>query len=408
MKVEWRTCLRVGASIFILYLAIHYWRNVSGFLLTLFSAAVPLLVGGIIAYVVNILMTFYENLYFNKSKNKLLIKSRPLVCMLAAFLTLIGIITLVITMIVPQLIDCIQVVIKGVPPVLEFWIEKIDHIEWVPEDIIDAISFQDLESRIVQMVEIFISGIGGAMGFLFTALSSAFSSIATFFIGLIFSIYLLLGKDRLQGQCRRMFKTYLKESWYEKIQNILHVFNDCFHRYIVGQCLEAVILGSFCTIGMLILRLPYATMIGALIAVTALIPIAGAYIGAAVGAFMILTVSPLEALIFLIFLVILQQLEGNLIYPKVVGSSIGLPGIWVLAAVTVGGSLMGVLGMMLAVPLVAALYRLLREDMNRRSRKIEKKQDMEKQEKAKQEEIEQKEAKSEKVRQEDVRQEKAE
>ena len=145
---------------------------------------------------------------------------------------------------------------------------------------------------------------------------------------------------------------------------MLHVLNECFSHYIIGQCMEAVILGTLCTLGMLVLRLPYATMVGTLIAFTALIPVAGAYIGGAAGALMIFSVSPAKALIFLIFLVILQQLEGNLIYPKVVGSSLGLPAIWVLAAVTIGGGIMGIGGMLLGVPIAAALYRLLKEDLN--------------------------------------------
>ena len=143
---------------------------------------------------------------------------------------------------------------------------------------------------------------------------------------------------------------------------------DCFHRYIVGQCTEAVILGGLCTAGMLILRLPYSAMVGALVAFTALIPVAGAYIGAAVGAFMIFTVEPVQALFFVVFLVVLQQLEGNLIYPRVVGASIGLPGVWVLAAVTIGGGVLGVGGMLLGVPLAAAVYQLLRNDVARRER----------------------------------------
>ena len=152
---------------------------------------------------------------------------------------------------------------------------------------------------------------------------------------------------------------------YNKITYVLSILNDCFRKYIVGQCTEAVILGLLCIIGMLILQLPYATMIGALIALTALIPVAGAYIGAVVGAFMILTVSPIKALIFLIFLVILQQFEGNIIYPKVVGSSLGLPGIWVLAAITVGGGIMGIFGMLIGVPIVAAIYRIVKNDVNK-------------------------------------------
>ena len=144
----------------------------------------------------------------------------------------------------------------------------------------------------------------------------------------------------------------------------MDVLNQSFHSFIVGQCTEAVVLGLLCMGGMLVLRLPYAAMIGCLVGFTALIPIAGAYIGAIVGAFMIFTVAPVKAIIFIVFLVILQQLEGNLIYPRVVGSSIGLPGVWVLAAVTVGGGVIGVGGMLLGVPLGAAVYQLLKNDMN--------------------------------------------
>ena len=147
---------------------------------------------------------------------------------------------------------------------------------------------------------------------------------------------------------------------------MLKVLNDCFHRYVVGQCVEAVIIGVLCMIGMFIFRFPYATMIGTLVGFTALVPIAGAYIGAVVGAFMILTVSPLQAVLFVVYLTVLQQLEGNLIYPRVVGTSLGLPGMWVLAAVTVGGGLYGILGMLIGVPLAAAAYRLLKEDVSRR------------------------------------------
>ena len=142
------------------------------------------------------------------------------------------------------------------------------------------------------------------------------------------------------------------------------ILNSCFRSFIVGQCIEAVIIGVLCTIGMLIFRFPYATMVGALIGFTALIPVAGAYIGAIVGALMILSVSPIKALLFLIFIIVLQQLEDNIVYPKVVGSSIGLPGIWVLAAITVGGGVMGIAGMLLGVPLFAAAYRLLKDDVN--------------------------------------------
>ena len=161
-------------------------------------------------------------------------------------------------------------------------------------------------------------------------------------------------------------KRYLKPALRSKLRHVLNVLNESFTKYFIGQCIEAVILGLLCAIGMALLGLPYATMIGAVIAVTALIPVAGAYIGGGVGALMIFSVSPVQALVFLIYLVVLQQLEGNLIYPRVVGSSLGLPAIWVLAAVTIGGGMMGVVGMLLAVPLASAAYRLLKEDVNKK------------------------------------------
>ncbi len=156
----------------------------------------------------------------------------------------------------------------------------------------------------------------------------------------------------------------------KKINHYLDTANKTFKSFFVGQFTEAIILGSLCTIGMLILKLPYAAMTGTVVGVTALIPIVGAYIGAALGAFMILTQSPMQVLVFIIFLVILQQVEGNLIYPKVVGSSIGLPGIWVLAAVTVGGSLFGITGMLLGVPTIATVYKLVYEDIANREERM--------------------------------------
>lgn len=168
-----------------------------------------------------------------------------------------------------------------------------------------------------------------------------------------------------RNQLHRLMLRYVKPGVHAKMEYVLSVLNDSFHKYIVGQCTEAVILGALCTVGMLVLNLPYATMTGAVIAFTALVPVAGAYIGAGVGALMILTVSPVKAIIFLVFIVVLQQLEGNLIYPRVVGSSLGLPAIWVLTAVTLGGGLLGIPGMLLCVPLASALYRLIKEDVNR-------------------------------------------
>lgn len=366
MKLEWKTCFKIGFSIFALYLCIHFFPGALSILTALIGAATPLVVGCIIAYIINILMSFYEKHYFPKSKKKLVCKSRRPVCMFAAFLSLLAVIALILILIVPQLSSCVQVIIAEIPDALDrfvVWIEKLDIL---PEDIIGTLSTIDWQSKISQIVSAVSTGIGSVMNVVITTVTSVFSGIVSALIGIIFSIYLLSGKEKLRLQFTRLMKHYMKESWYEKSMYVLRVFHDCFRRYIIGQCTEAIILGLLCILGMLILRLPYAGMIGALIAFTALIPIAGAYIGAIIGAFMILTVSPMKALIFLIFLVVLQQFEGNVIYPRVVGSSMGLPGIWVLAAVTIGGGMFGIGGMLIGVPITAAAYRLIKEDLSKK------------------------------------------
>ena len=199
-----------------------------------------------------------------------------------------------------------------------------------------------------------------------TVASTFTGQIINFVIGFIFALYILSNKEKLQYQINRLMEAYLKPKYVEKIRYVLGVANDSFSSFITGQCIEAVILGSLCALGMMIFCFPYAGMIGTFIGATALIPVVGAYLGAILGVIMIVTVSPIKALLFIVYIVILQQLENNLIYPKVVGSSIGLPGMWVLAAVTIGGGLGGVVGMMFGVPTAATVYKLTKYDVNQR------------------------------------------
>ena len=365
MKIEWKTCWRVGVSIFILYLAILYWPGLTGAFMTMIGAALPLLLGCVIAYALNILMSFYEKFYFTKTNNPRLIRSRRPVCMVGAAVTLLTIVVLVIGLVLPELFSCIQLIFSELPGFIKNVIKFAEESNVLSEDLTKELAAIDWQSKMGQLVKMFTSGIGSVMDVLLKTFTSVFSGAVTTFMGIIFSIYLLMGKDRLKCQSMKVLHRYLPEKLNRKLLYVLRVLNDSFHRYIVGQCTEAVILGLLCTVGMLLLRFPYATMIGALVGFTALIPVAGAYIGAGVGAFMILMVSPLKAIGFLIFIAVLQQLEGNLIYPRVVGSSLGLPGMWVLAAVTVGGGLMGVAGMLLGVPVTAALYRIVKEDVNK-------------------------------------------
>ena len=369
MRLDWKTCFRVCASLFCLYLFVYYWKDVSHLLSTFISALSPLLLGLIMAYVLNILMSLYEAHYFPKRTDSWVAKSRRAVCLPAAVITLVAIGALVVGLVVPELLSCVRLLINEVEPALE----KLADSQWaaqlVPADLLnklDAVNWSDVIDKAVKMVA---NGLGSAAGTLFTTVSSAISGAVNFFLGFIFAIYLLLDRDRLRQQSRRLMRSYLPSSFHRKLTHCLQVLNECMHKFIVGQCAEALILGVLCAAGMAVFRFPYALMIGTLIGFTALIPIAGAYIGAGVGAVMILTQSPVKALLFLLFIVVLQQLEGNLIYPKVVGNSIGLPALWVLAAITVGGSLMGIPGMLLGVPLAAAFYRLLREDLLRREGK---------------------------------------
>lgn len=363
MKLTFKDLLKIGTGIFLVYLAINHWSDALRIALAVVGAASPLIIGCIIAYLVNIIMASYEKLYFPNSKNVYLIKSRRPMCMLLAFLSLIAVVTLVIWLVVPQLVSAVGVIVAGIPGFIEGVLEQVKAWNILPEDILAYLESIDWQSQISQIVKIVGSGIGSVVEILITAVCSVFDWIVTALISTIFSIYVLASKEKLADQFHRVCRRYLSEKTIGKMDYVFGVINDCFHRYIVGQCVEAVILGVLCGVGMAILKLPYAMMVGTLVAFTALIPIAGAYIGAAVGAFMILTVDPFKALVFLIFLIVLQQLEGNLIYPRVVGSSMGLPGIWVLAAVTIGGGIMGIAGMLLGVPLAAAAYRFLRDDV---------------------------------------------
>ena len=365
MKVEWKSCFRVGVSALALYLCVTYWHSAAGAAAAVVHAATPLLIGCVIAYVINILMSFYETHYRGMvTAPKLLGLSRP-VCMAGAFLSLLAVIYLVISLVLPELLSCVELLVSKVPAGIVAVLVWMEEAGLLSEELFASLNGINWNDKMEQIMGVLTSGVGNVMGTAINVVSGVFSGIITAVLALIFSLYLLSGKERLAAQFDRLLYRCLKESWYIKSRYVLTILNDCFHRYIVGQCTEAVILGSLCAGGMMLLRMPYATMIGALVAFTALIPVAGAYIGAGVGAFMIMTVSPMQALIFLGFIVVLQQLEGNLIYPRVVGSSMGLPAIWVLAAVTVGGGVMGVVGLLLGVPLAATAYRLVREDVLR-------------------------------------------
>lgn len=376
MKVTNRKIIFSSVCIFILLLCFRYWGNIVGILKNILGAAAPLILGCIIAYAVNILMAFYEKgldrLSGHRRKKvsgKVTALKRP-ICMIAAFLTIVLLILLIFSMVVPELIGAITVLVNKVPAQVDSLMNDMNSDSTFGNTITELYDTYigdsaTLQSMIESVLDTARSGMISSLKALVGTLSSIFSNLVTIVVGFIFSIYLLLDKEHLQSQFKKLMETYMTGPS-SKIFYFLEVLNDCFHNFVVGQCLEAVILGTLCAVGMLIFRFPYALMIGSLIGFTALIPVAGAYIGGAVGALMMLTDSPKTAVLFLVFLVVLQQLEGNIIYPKVVGSSIGLSGLWVLAAVTVGGGVMGIVGMLIAVPLFAAIYRIVQADMIKR------------------------------------------
>lgn len=362
-KIDTKSLIKVALVIFALYLAIHYWGHAAGILKTLLGAAVPVIIGAVISYPLNILMSFYEKHLFPKSEKKLAVRSRRGLALTLAILTLVGLIALIIALVVPQLVSCVKLLVAEVPDFFNMVVAKLSEFEFVPEDIIAALSKIDWKSRITDIIKTVYSGLGSVMDVVVTTVSSLVSGVTTAFLAIIFAIYLLLGKDKIGSQLKKVMHHFIPERITEKFDYVRKVADESFHKFIVAQCTEALILGGLCTVGMLILRLPYAAMIGAVTVVTAFIPVVGALLGGAVGAFLILMESPVKALIFLVFIILLQQIEGDLIYPRVVGSSMGLPSIWVLTAVTLGGGMFGVLGMMLSVPLASTMYTLLRNEV---------------------------------------------
>ena len=365
MKQEMKKMLGIAGALVIVFLVVRYWEKLEVFVSLAISAGMPLIIGCVMAYVINILMRWYEKWYTKLFKVEVAKNIRRVVCLIMAFLSLGGIIFLIVNLVLPELINCIASFIRLIPGVLEMVVDFVGEeqiLKYFPQ----LQEGFDISSQAEQLIKTILGGVGGAMTSIVSAVSSAVSVVVNIVIGLIFSLYVLIEKEKLGAQCRQLISTYLPKLS-GKIFYVTKVFDESFHSFIVGQCIEAVVLGGLCVLGMLILQFPYAVMIGVFIGFTALIPIAGAYIGAAVGAIMILTVSPLQALQFLVFILILQQVEGNLIYPKVVGQSIGLPGIWVLTAITIGGGVLGVGGMLLAVPVFASVYRLLKEDVRRRN-----------------------------------------
>jgi len=331
-----------------------------------FSQLEPLLIGFVIAFILNRPCRFFRRLYSRGLRGNAEKLALPL-AVVSAYVMLLAAIVAIFSIVLPQFAESLALFISnigGYVAQMQEWLDIL--LERFDLELLEWLDLSNLSKMLQDVMSGALNLLTSTLPQIFSIAGTVVSVVVTGVLAFVFSIYMLAGGDRLLAQCRNLVKAYAPARLNQTIFSVSRLTADTFTKFIGGQLIEACILGCLCCIGMWILRLPYAPLIGVIIGVCALVPIAGAYIGAIVSALLLLMVSPAKALIFLIFLVILQQLEGNLIYPRVVGGSVGLPGIWVLAAVTVGGGLFGFVGMLIGVPAASVLYTLLRQDVNRR------------------------------------------
>ena len=361
--------------IFTVLLVVALWKFevVIDVLKTIWGIIFPFVLGGAIAFVINVPMSFLEKKIFGKIKegNKAGEKLARPISLLLTIILAVGVIILVMFGVIPQLtrtIASLMMSIANFIPQMQDWIREFSHNNQDIMKLVNQVQFNP-DQAIKWGISILGSGAGNMMNTTMSAVGSIVSGFATFFIAFSFACYILFQKEKLYIQIRKIFFAFIPGKKAEAFLKICSLTYRTFANFLAGQCLEAVILGSMFVITLSILKMPYALLIGTLIAFTALIPIFGAFIGCALGCFLIFMVSPKQAVLFIIVFLILQQIEGNLIYPHVVGGSVGLPSIWVLAAVTIGGNLMGIVGMLVFIPIVSVIYTIFREFVYMRLKK---------------------------------------
>ena len=349
----------------LLVVALWKFEVVIDVLKTIGGILFPFVLGGAIAFVINVPMSFLEKKIFGKTKdeNKVGKKLARPISLLLTIILAVGVIALVMFGVIPQLtrtMGSLMISIANFVPQMQNWIRDFSHNNQEIMKLVNQVQFNQ-DQAIKWGISILGSGAGNMMNTTMSAVGSIVSGFATFFIAFSFACYILFQKEKLHVQIRKVFFAFIPKQKAEAFLKICSLTYQTFANFLTGQCVEAVILGSMFVVTLSILKMPYALLIGTLIAFTALIPIFGAFIGCAVGCFLIFMISPKQAILFIIVFLILQQIEGNLIYPHVVGGSVGLPSIWVLAAVTIGGNLMGIVGMLIFIPLVSVLYTIFRE-----------------------------------------------
>ena len=350
MKFDKKQVYYVVFAFIICYAIQAYWHSGAALVDTIYQASIPFMIGAGIAYIVNIVMSAYESLYDRFLTHPILQKIKRSITMILAYLTFIFVIFWLFSIVLPDLIVSINSLLRIDTSGFSHFIKEIS------DNITTTLS--DYSRQFLNQVLSVLTGV-------LTSVSTIASTVLNIFVSLVFSIYILASKEELGRQFNVLMDTYISK-YADGIRYVFGILHLRFHGFFVGQTIEAVILGTLTTLGMFLLDFPYAATIGILVAFFSLIPIVGAYIGATIGFILIATHSVSQAFFFLIYLVILQQFEGNVIYPRVVGGSIGLPGMWVLMAITIGGALWGVLGMIVAVPIAASLYQMIKDNVAKR------------------------------------------
>ena len=361
--------------VFTALLVVALWKFdvVLDVLKTIGQIIFPFILGGAIVFVINVPMSFLEKKIFEnvKKENKAVRKLARPVSLLLTIVLVVGVIALVMIGVIPQLtktMGSLMINITDFIPQIKIWIRDFFHDNREIMKLVDQVQFNP-DQAIRWGISLLGNGAGNMMNTTMSAVGSVVSGLATFFIAFSFACYVLFQKEKLHVQIRKVLFAFLPKQKADAFLKVCSLTYRTFANFLTGQCLEAVILGCMFVVTLSILRMPYALLIGVLIAFTALIPIFGAFIGCAVGSFLIFMVSPKQAIIFIIVFLVLQQIEGNLIYPHVVGESVGLPSIWVLAAVTIGGNLMGIVGMLVFIPLLSVVYTIFRKVVYQRLKK---------------------------------------
>lgn len=369
MELSRETVKRIkGLIVFAALVVACLWKYdvVVSVLAFIFHVIFPFVLGGAIAFILNVPMNFIQRHLFapeRVERHKIQKKIARPVSMLIVIFGVFGIVALVMFVLIPQLGDTFSNLgssIQAFIPKVQEWAEKLFHDNKEIMTWVNSLKF-DWNKIMGAGIDFFKNGAGSVLDSTITAAKSIVSGITTFFIAFVFAVYILLQKEKLGIQAKKVLFAFARKGRAEAAMEVLSLTYNTFSSFLTGQCLEAIILGSMFVVTMTLFKLPYALLVGIVIAFTALIPIFGAFIGCAVGAFLIFMVDPFKALIFVILFLILQQIEGNLIYPHVVGNSVGLPSIWVLAAVSIGGSLMGIVGMLIFIPIISVVYALFRE-----------------------------------------------